>query len=237
MQFISSKAKVKAFFEGESIVLGPSTIRTKSLIGRSVIVGYPSKKKIEAFLFSKDFSIEKLDQISVGAKIGNNCIVRSGTVIYENVTIGDLVETGHNVLIREGSTIGNKSRIGSSAQLDGKVKIGRNVNVQSNAYLPHLTVIEDDVFIAPNVVFTNDLYPPSRRCTGIIVEKGATIGANACIVVPAKIGEGSVVGAGSLVTRDVPPGMVAMGVPAKPRMNAGEYMRKKAKWEKGVKQS
>lgn len=237
MQFISSKARVKAFFEGEGVVLGPSAIGAKSLIGRNVIVGYPSRKKLQAFLFPRDFSIEKFDQISVGAKIGNNCIVRSGTVIYENVTIGDWVETGHNVLIREGSTVGDKTRIGSSAQLDGKVKIGKNVSVQSNAYLPHLTVIEDDVFIAPNVVFTNDLYPPSRRRTGIIVEKGATIGANACIIVPAKIGEGSVVGAGSLVTRNVPPGMVAIGVPAKLRMSADEYNRKKAKWEKGAKRS
>ena len=225
---------MKAFFEGESVVLGSSTIGAKSLIGRNVIIGYPSKKKVQAFLFSKNFSIEKLDRMSDGAKIGNNCVVRSGTVVYENVTIGDWVETGHNVLIREGSTVGNKTRIGSSAQLDGKVKIGKNVSIQSNAYLPHLTVIEDDVFIAPNVVFTNDLYPPSHRRVGIIVEKGATIGANACIVVPAKIGEGSVVGAGSLVTRDVPPGMVAIGAPAKPRITRDVYMRKKAKWEKGA---
>ncbi len=237
MQFISSKARVKAFFEGESIILGSSTIGVKSLIGRNVIVGYPTRKRLQAFPFSKNFSIEKFDEISAGAKIGNNCIMRSGTVIYENVTIGDWVETGHNVLIREGSTVGDKTRIGSSAQLDGKVKIGKNVSVQSNVYLPHLTVIEDDVFIAPNVVFTNDLYPPSRRRTGIVVGKGATIGANACIIVPAKIGEESVVGAGSLVTKDVPPDTVAIGVPARSRFNTDEYNRKKVKWEEGARRS
>ncbi len=67
MQFTSSKARVKAFFEGESVVLGSSTIGVKSLIGRSVIVGYPSRKKLQAFLFSKSFSIEEFDQISAGA--------------------------------------------------------------------------------------------------------------------------------------------------------------------------
>ena len=234
MQFVSPKARVRAFFEGENVVLGSSEIGAKSLIGRNVIVGYPSRKKIQGFSFSEGFSIEKFDEISAGAKIGNSCIVRSGTVIYENVTIGNWVETGHSVLIREGSTIGDKTHIGSSAQLDGTVRIGKKVSIQSNAYLPHLTVIEDDVFIAPNVVFTNDLYPPSLRRQGIIVEKGATIGANACIIVPAKIGKNSVVGAGSLVTKDVPPGMVAIGTPAKSRISREEYNRKKAKWEEGA---
>jgi len=234
MPFISSKARVKAFFEGEHIVLGPSSIGLKSLISGNVIVGYPSRKKVQAFSFSKSFSIIDFDKISSGAKIGSNCIVRSGTVVYEDVTIGSWVETGHNVLIREGSTVGDKTRIGSSAQLDGTVEIGKGVNIQSNAYLPHLTVIEGNAFIAPNVVFTNDPYPQSRRCNGVVVEKGATIGANACIIAPARIGEGSVVCAGSLVTKDVPPYVVVLGVPAKPYITKDEYNKKRAKWEKGV---
>jgi len=235
MHFISTKARVKGFFEGDSIVLGPSAIGAKSLIGRNVIVGYPVRRKVQDFSFSKGFSIEELDWTSAGAKIGNNCIIRSGTVIYEKVVIGDWVETGHNVLIREGCTVGNRTRIGSSAQLDGTVNIGKSVSIQSNAYLPHLTVIEDDVFIAPNVVFTNDLYPPSGRRTGVVVGKGAVIGANACIVAPARIGEGSVVGAGSLVTKDVPAGMVVLGAPAKPYITKSEYNTRKTRWEKGAK--
>jgi len=234
MQFISSKARVKGFFEGDSIVLGPSAIGAKSLISRNVIVGYPARRKVQDLSFSKGFSIEELDRTSAGAKIGNNCIIRSGTAIYEEVAIGDWVETGHNVLIREGCTVGNRTRIGSSAQLDGTVNIGKGVSIQSNAYLPHLTVVEDDVFIAPNVVFTNDPYPPSGRRTGVVVGKGAVIGANTCIVAPARIGEGSVVGAGSLVTKDVAAGMVVLGAPAKPYIRKNEYNMKKAKWEKGA---
>ena len=235
MQFISSKARVKGFFEGESIVLGPSAIGAKSLIGRNVIVGYPVRRKVQDFPLSESFSIEEFDRTSAGAKIGNNCILRSGTIIYEKAAIGDWVETGHNVLIREGCTVGDRTRIGSSAQLDGTVSIGKNVSIQSNAYLPHLTVVEDEVFIAPNVVFTNDLYPPSGRRTGVVVGKGAVIGANACIVAPARIGEDSVVGAGSLVTMDVPQGMVVLGAPAKPYISRSQYNAKKTKWEKGAK--
>lgn len=232
MHFVSSKARVKGFFEGENIVLGPSTIGINSIIGRNVIVGYPVKKSLQAFTFSSEFNIEKFDKISRGAKIGRNCIIRSGTVIYETASISDWVETGHNVLIREGSVIGDKTRIGSSTQLDGAVNIGRNVSIQSNVYLPHLTVIEDDVFLAPNVVFTNDPYPPSQRRVGIVVEKDAVVGANAVIVARVKIGEGSVVSAGGTVTKDVPPHTIVMGAPARVYATREEYDKKRAKWEK-----
>jgi acetyltransferase-like isoleucine patch superfamily enzyme len=233
MHFISPNANVKGMLEGENVILGPSAVGNKSLIGLNVIIGYPARKKIQAFSPPRDFMIKGFSGISSGARIGSNCIIRSGTVIYENVIIGNWVESGHNVLIREGGTIGDGARIGTSTKLDGAVKIGKNVSIQSNVYLPHLTTIKDEVFLGPNVVLTNDPYPPSERRTGILVEKGAAIGANACIIAPAKIGANSVVGAGALVTKDVPPNMVVFGSPAKPHITKEEYDRKRAKWEKG----
>ena len=234
MQYVSSKARVKGFLEGECVILGPSTIGPKSLLGLHVIVGYPVRKKIRALRLSKDFRIDEFDRISAGAQIGDNCIIRSGTIIYENVKLGHWVETGHNALVREGTTIGDKTRIGSSSQLDGTVNVGKNVSIQSNVYLPHLTTIEDDVFLGPNVVVTNDPYPPSKRRKGIVVEKGATIGANACIIVPARIGKGSIVAAGAVVTKDVSPGVVVLGAPARPYTTREEYDRKRGRWEKGT---
>lgn len=232
MHFVSPKARVKGFLEGENVVLGSSIIGADSLIGRNVIVGYPVRKSLQSSKFSKDFGIEKLDEVSRGTKIGRNCIIRSGTVIYEDASIGNQVETGHNVLIREGSVIGDKTRIGTSTQLDGTVKIGRNVSIQSNVYLPHLTVIEDNAFLAPCVVITNDPYPPSQRRIGITVEKEAVIGANAIIIARVRIGEGSVVSAGAIVTKDVPPRKVVMGAPARVYATREEYDIKKAKWER-----
>jgi acetyltransferase-like isoleucine patch superfamily enzyme len=234
MQFISSKASMQGYAEGESIVLGPSTIGAKTLLGMHVIVGYPARKKIQAFPFSRSFKIEKLDSVSDGTKIGNNCILRSGTIVYETATLGNSVETGHNALIREGCTIGDRTRIGSGSQLDGAVRVGKDVSIQSNVYLPHLTVIEDDVFLGPNVVVTNDPYPPSKRRIGVTIEKGAAIGANSCIVVPARVGTGSIVGAGAVVTTDVPSNMVVIGAPAKPYITRTEYNKKRTKWEKGA---
>ncbi len=232
MNFVSSRTKMKGFFEGDNIVLGPSMIGAGSLIGRNVIIGYPVKKSLLSFNFSSEFGIEKFDKISRGAKIGRNCIIRSGTVIYEDVTLGNWVETGHNVLVREGSSIGDKTRIGSSTQLDGAVTIGSNVSVQSNAYLPHLTVIEENAFLAPSVVLTNDRYPPSQRLAGIVIGKGAVIGANACIVAQAKIGEGAVVSAGAVVTKDVPPFAVVRGAPAGIYGTRQEYDKKRGEWGK-----
>jgi acetyltransferase-like isoleucine patch superfamily enzyme len=232
MQFVSARARVKGFLEGENVVLGPSTIGTDSLIGRNVILGYPVRKSLQNFTFSKEFSIEKFDKVSRGSKIGRNCTVRSGTIIYETADVNDEVETGHNVLIREGSTIGSRTRIGSSAQLDGCVKIGEDVSIQSNVYLPHLTVIQDNVFLAPNVVFTNDPYPPSERRVGITVERNAVIGANAIVLPRVRVGAGSVVAAGTIVTKDVPPNKVVVGIPARVYSTRDAYDKKMRTWEK-----
>jgi len=231
MIFVSPKARVNGRLEGENIILGPTVIGENSLIGKNVIVGYPARKSIKAFQFPESFSIEKYDSISKGAKVGGNCIIRSGTIIYETVSISDCVETGHNVLIREGSVVGEKTLVGSSTQLDGTVKVGKNVNIQSNAYIPHLTVIGDGVFIAPNVCFTNDPYPTSKRLRGVVVEKDAIIGANSSIMAGVRIGENAVVGAGAVVTRNAPANTVVIGAPARPYMTRKEYDEKRLRWE------
>jgi len=231
MGFISSKARIQGRLEGDNVILGPTVIGKGSVIGRNVIVGYPTRKSIKAFSFSEPFAIGDYDSVSQGAKIGKNCIIRSGTIIYETVTVADGVETGHNVLIREGSIVGEGTLIGSSTQLDGTVRVGRNVKIQSNAYLPHLTVIEDEVFIAPGAYFTNDPYPPSGRLAGVVVEKNAIIGAKACVLAGIRVGEGAVAGMGAVVTRDVPANTVVLGVPARRHMTREEYDEKKSRWE------
>lgn len=234
MSFISPKARLDGHLEGENVILGGTVIGEGSLIGKGVIVGYPVRKSIRSLLPSSAFNMKQYDSISKGAEIGNNCIIRSGTVVYEGVIIGDGVETGHNVLIREGSVIGGGSRIGSSTQLDGTIKIGKNVNIQSNVYLPHLTVVGDGAFIAPNVCFTNDLYPRSRRLLGVKVEKNAVICANACIIAGVVVGENSVVGAGAVVTKDVFENTVVMGAPARNYITQKEYLKKKKLWEEKI---
>lgn len=152
-------------------------------------------------------------------RIGNNARIRSGTVIYVGTEIGDNLETGHNVIIREENIIGKNFSIWSNSTVDYGCKIGNNVKIHSNVYVAQFTVIEDKVFLAPGVIIANDLHPGceySKKCLrGPSIEKGTQIGCNVTILPAVKIGRYSLIGAGSVVTKDIPAYSVAYGNPAK----------------------
>ena len=157
------------------------------------------------------------------------CAIRSGTIIYCDVIIGDDFQTGHNVMIREQTTIGDRVAIGTGTVIEGHSTIGNDVSLQSMVYIPTNTRIGNCVFIGPNAVLTNDRYPPRKigGLRGPVIRDGAALGANATLLPGICIGEGSLVAAGAIVTRDVPDHMLAIGSPAriKPlpcQMNANE---------------
>jgi len=227
MGFISRRAVVRGYVMGSSIILGDSVIGDGSIIDNLVYVGYPARGK----LLRGPKSIEELDELSSGSRIGSRCVIRSLSVIYEGVELGDGVELGHGVMIRENSRVGANSRIGSFTQLDGRVEVGANVNIQSRVYLPHLSTVEDGVFIGPGVIITNDLYPVSGRLVGVRLGRGAVIGAGAILLAGIEVGENAVVAAGSVVTRSVPPNSVVLGSPARVRMTREEYERRKRAYE------
>jgi acetyltransferase-like isoleucine patch superfamily enzyme len=120
--------------------------------------------------------------------------------------------------------------IGSLSHVDYKVKIGENTRIEGSVYIPPLTTIGKNVFIGPGATFTNDPYPMSPKMSGVIVEEGAIIGSRAVIRPGVKVGEGSVVAMGAVVTKDVPPRMVVMGHPARVKYSRAEYDKKKAEW-------
>jgi len=162
------------------------------------------------------------DDVSIGnsedglVTIGDNALIRSGSIIYSNVKIGNNLKTGHNILIREKSEIGDNVLIGTNSVLDGNCKVGNNVSVQTDAYITAYTTIEDDVFIGPRVVTTNDKYMfYGATLVGPTIKKGAKIGANATLLPGVVIGERAVVGSGAVVTRDVPAGATVVGNPAR----------------------
>lgn len=150
--------------------------------------------------------------------IGHRAVIRWGTVIYADVVIGDDFKTGHSVMIREKTRIGDRVVVGTHTVIDGTLEIGSFVKIESNVYIPTHTVIGSYVFIGPGAVLTNDKYPQRLRDEyqpiGPILEDSVTIGANATVLPGVRIGEGSMVAAGSVVTKDVPPWSLALGAPA-----------------------
>jgi acetyltransferase-like isoleucine patch superfamily enzyme len=151
--------------------------------------------------------------------------------IGRNVELGENVKIWHFTYIGDNSVIGDNTKIGSLAHIDYDVKIGRNCKIEGMAYIPPLTVIEADVFIGPGVIFTNDPYPTSTRLIGVHVEKGAVICAGAVLKAGIRIGANAVVGMGAIVTKDVPPGTVVYGNPARSKYSQEIYMQKKRAWE------
>lgn len=221
--FISNKAKIKSFIEGDVIIFGPSIIEEKTIIGDRVTIGYPTRGKI---LSLEKISFEDYDKVSDGCKIGKNCIIRSNSIIYERVELGDYIETGHGVLIRENTIIGSKTKIGTYSVIDGNTKIGCNSNIQTGVYIPPGTQIGSNVFIGPYVTITNDKYPPSPKISSVIIEDEVIIGARAVIIAGVKIGRKAVIGAGAIVTKDVPPETVVIGIPARKLMSRSDYDKK-----------
>lgn len=148
--------------------------------------------------------------------------------ITSNVKIGRNTKVYHpkNVNLY-GCEIGDDCTIGAFVEIRKNVKIGNRVKIQAFAFIPENVLIEDEVFIGPHVVFTNDLYPRSTDKDGslkkdedwkqlpTIIKKKASIGANATILCGTTIGEGALVGAGSVITKDVSPWTVVAGNPAK----------------------
>ena len=135
-----------------------------------------------------------------------------------NAEIGEGTKIWNNVQVREYAIIGKYCNIGKDCYIDNKVKIGDRCKIQNGVYVYWGVTIEDDVFIGPNVTFTNDKIPRAFnydwKPISTLVKKGASIGAGAVIVCGITIGEYAMVGAGAVVTKDVPPYTLVLGVPA-----------------------
>jgi acetyltransferase-like isoleucine patch superfamily enzyme len=174
----------------------------RAAIDEGVVLGYPPSRGNEQLLI-----------------IGPGARLRYGTIIYGGSRIGQKLETGHNVIIREQNTIGDHFCIWSNSVVDYGCVIGNNVKIHTNVYIAQYTVIEDDVFLAPGVNLANDIHPgcpDSKECMrGPVIKRGAQIGINVCILPRVIVGEHAVIGAGSIVTKDIPAGTVAFGNPAR----------------------
>jgi UDP-2-acetamido-3-amino-2,3-dideoxy-glucuronate N-acetyltransferase len=145
--------------------------------------------------------------------------VHPSAFVEENVIVGVGTKVWHQVQIRNGARIGENCIIGKSVFVDFDVTIGNNVKIQNFVSVYHGVTIEDDVFVGPHVCFTNDLLPRATssdwELVKTLVKKGASLGANSTIICGITIGEYAMIGAGSVVTKNVIPFSLVLGNPAK----------------------
>jgi len=162
---------------------------------------------------------EGLSPDEVTTVIGPGAFIRSHTVLYAGSVIGKRFRTGHGALVRECSRIGDDVSIGTGSGVGHHVTIGHGVRIHSRVSVAEFTILEDECWLGPNVVLVNAKYPRSpgvkNHLSSPIVERGARLGASVTVLPGVRIGAGSLVGAGSVVTRDVPPGVVVAGNPAR----------------------
>jgi UDP-2-acetamido-3-amino-2,3-dideoxy-glucuronate N-acetyltransferase len=146
-------------------------------------------------------------------------IVHASATVDERALIGEGTRVWVNVQIREGARVGRDCILSKDVYIDHDVSIGDRCKIQNSVSVYNGVTIEDEVFVGPNACFTNDRVPraflPDWKVTPTLVKRGASIGANATIVCGVTVGEYAMVGAGSVVTRDVEPHALVVGNPAK----------------------
>jgi UDP-2-acetamido-3-amino-2,3-dideoxy-glucuronate N-acetyltransferase len=160
-----------------------------------------------------------------------NYFAHPTAVIDEGSTIGAGAKIWHFSHIMKGCIIGESCNIGQNVVVSPQVVLGRNVKVQNNVSIYTGVICEDDVFLGPSMVFTNILNPRSaivrrEQYVKTLVEKGASIGANATIICGHNIGRYALIGAGAVVTKDVPAYALLIGNPARQTGWVSEYGHK-----------
>ncbi len=152
--------------------------------------------------------------------------VGTAAVLFAGARVGTEAIVGDQAFVRERSVVGEGSVVGRGSVIDNDVVLGARVRVQTNVYLTAFTVVEDDVFVGPCASTTNDdtmaRHPPEMQLRGALLRRACRIGGGALLTPGVEIGEEAFVAAGAVVTRDVPPRAVVMGVPARIVREVGE---------------
>nr|WP_304212938.1 DapH/DapD/GlmU-related protein [Fredinandcohnia onubensis] len=199
---------------GENVSIGHNTVILEGTsIGDNVKIGANCVLGIRPGGNAKMRKINQIPQrltINSNVRIGNLVSIYTCSEINEHVFIGD------HASIRENVSVGNGSVIGRAAIVELNTKIGENCTIQTLAYVTGDTIIEDNVFIGPCVSMSNDKYMGAKDYTlkGPHIKEGAKIGNNASLLPGVTIGNHAIIGAGSVVTKDIQDGLIVAGVPA-----------------------
>ncbi|MDL4839760.1 acyltransferase [Aquibacillus rhizosphaerae] len=200
---------------GENVVIGHNTVILQGTkIGDNVTIGCNCVLGIKPSINKRMRKISNSTRqlvIEANTRIGHVVSIYSGTQIGKHVFIGDHASIRENVTIEEGSVVGR------AAIVELNSKIGKFCTIQTLAYVTGDTILEDNVFIGPCVSMSNDKYMGAEEYSlkGPHIKKGAKIGNNASLLPAVIIGVNTIVGAGSVVTKNIGDNVVVAGVPAK----------------------
>ena len=152
-------------------------------------------------------------------EVVDGAVIAAGAVVVAGARIGRGAFIGDQAHVRERAEVADEAAIGRGSQVDFDVRVGARVRVQSACYLAARTIVEDDVFIAPGVITTNDRHAtrhgPEYELEGPLLRRACRIGGGAVLLPGVEVGEEAFVAAGAVVTEDVPARAVVIGVPAR----------------------
>jgi len=212
---ISPKAAI-----GKNVRIGDNTIifdnviiEENTTIAHNCIIGEP----LNEYYSNKDYT-------NPTTIIGHNSLIRSHTIIYAGNKLERNVTTGHRVTLRENNTVGYHTVIGTLSDIQGNVTIGHYCRLYSNVHIAQFSTIGNFIFIYPYVVLTNDPYPPSYDLKGAKISDYTQIGAHCTILSGIHVGNNCLLGANSVINKNVPDYSLVMGNPAKLIMDIRKYI-------------
>ena len=190
---------------GENVSIGPfSIVRSGTEIGQNTVIGSHCDIGIVN-------GLAKTDNLIIAA----DSTIRSHSIVYLGSRFGPGLTTGHNVTLRENLVVGRNFQVGTLSDLQGDSEIGDFVRFHSNVHIGKASRLGNFVWVFPYVVFTNDPHPPSEVLTGPTVEEFAVIATGSILLPNVTVSKNAFIGASTVVSMNVPEGMLCVGNPCK----------------------
>jgi acetyltransferase-like isoleucine patch superfamily enzyme len=213
--YISPKSKI-----GQNVRIGDNTaiydnveIGDNSVICNDCVLGEP----LAAYYQGKSYE-------NPPTRIGRDSLIRSHAIIYAGCEIGEGFSSGHRITIREESVIGEHCSIGTLSDLQGNVTLGKYCRLHSNVHISQTCSLGDFVFMYPYSVMTNDPYPPSEDIKGGHISDYTQVGVHAVILPGVRVGQNCLIGANTVVNKNLQEFSLAMGDPMRVVMDVRKYI-------------